>query len=158
MEFLASRVRDPSIGRHLADMARANVDLLDLSDPSSVELVDLIVEELPGYVARLHNAEQREYLSRVFADRYKYAREQQNYNQDPLQDTYFTIGPNPARYFRLDNLERRIVSQLSKTDYVRIDVSEYTPEQRALVREYVKHLGNQRVLIVGDDDARPIDW
>jgi hypothetical protein len=40
---------------------------------------------------------------------------------------------------------------LNSADYVRIDVSDYTPEQRALLRDYVTELANPRVLIVGDD-------
>jgi hypothetical protein len=151
MEFLANRVSDPTTSRQLADMARANVDLLDLSDPACAEAVDLIVDELPSHVAGLPNAQQRDHLARIFVDLYRYAREQQDYNRDPTQETYFTIGPNPARYFRIENLERRILSHLKQTDYVRIDVSDYTAEQRATVRNYVAELANPRVLIVGDD-------
>jgi hypothetical protein len=61
MEFLANRVSDPTTSRELADMARAEVDLLDLSNPAYAELVDLIVHELPSHVASLPNTQQRDH-------------------------------------------------------------------------------------------------
>lgn len=151
MEFLASRVRDPSVSEELYDMIRANVVLLNLSEPASSELVDLIIDELPSHVANLKDTRLRDHLTKIFANLYRYAREQRNYNRDPSQDTCFTVGPYPARYFRLDNLMSLALGQLTKTDYVRIDVSDYTPEQRAVVRDYVDKLGNPRLLVVGDD-------
>jgi len=151
MEFLASRVRDPSVSEELSDMIRDNVVLLDLSDPASSELVDLIIDELPNHIATLEDTRLRDHLTKIFANLLCYAREQRSYNRDPSQDTCFTMGPYPARYFRLDNLMSSALRQLTKTDFVRIDVSDYTAEQRALVRDYVDKLGNPRVLVVGDD-------
>jgi hypothetical protein len=150
MEFLASRVHDPSTRDLLTDMVESNVVFLDLSDPERAELVDIIVDELPSHVASLENTQLRESLTKVFEDLYRYAREQQDYNKDPTQETYFTIGPNPARYFHIENLKSIISDRLNKADYVRIDVSDYTAEQRTRVRDYVAELANPRVLIVGD--------
>jgi hypothetical protein len=151
MEYLASQVGDPSTSARLSELAEANEAFLDLSDPRHAELVDLIVDALPSHVAGIEDAQHREYLTGVFKDLYRFAREQQDYNSDPTQTTYFTIGPNPARYFRLENLKRRIPDHLAKTDFVRIDVSNYTAEQRAVVRDYVAELADPRVLITGDE-------
>jgi hypothetical protein len=43
------------------------------------------------------------------------------------------------------------LSHLDEVDFVRIDVSKYTAEQRKMVRNYVAELANPRVLIIGDD-------
>ncbi len=93
----------------------------------------------------------RGYLTNIFEDLYRFAREQQDYNRDPTQDSYFTIGPDPAKYFHLKTLMVSIASHLDKVDYVRIDVSNYTPEQRAIVRTHVAELKNPRIIIVGDE-------
>jgi hypothetical protein len=150
MEFLAGRVADASTRGLLNDMIEAGVAFLHLADPKQAELVDLIADELPSHVANLEDSQLRENLTRTFEDLYRFAREQQDYNRDPTQDTYFTIGPYPARYFELENLKRIISRDLKRVDYVRIDVSDYTEEQRAMVREYLAELANPRVLIVGD--------
>jgi hypothetical protein len=151
MEFLASRVHDASTRDSLNDMIRANVAFLHLDDPKQAELVDLIADELPSHVANLEDPQLRDTLQRRFCDLYRYAREQQDYNRDPTQDTYFTIGPDPSRYFDLRTLMASSLSHLDEVDFVRIDVSNYTAEQRQLVRNYVAKLRNPRVLIVGDD-------
>ncbi|MHA7651902.1 hypothetical protein ACX9NE_12230 [Mycobacterium sp. ML4] len=152
MQFLASRVHDPSTTAWLTELVEANVvSGLDLSDPSRAELVDIIADQLPSHVAGLDDEKLRDYLTKILEDLYRFAREQQDYNRDPTQDTYFTIGPNPAKYFDIDNLMRGIPDYLNEVDYVRIDVSDYTPEQRAVVRKYVAELKNPRIIIVGDD-------
>jgi hypothetical protein len=149
--FLADRAHDASTRELLADMAAGNVSLLNLSDPARGDLVDIIVDELPSHVAGLADTQLRETLSDTFHDLYRFAREQQAYNRDPTQETYFTIGPNPGQYFRLEDLERTISRHLNETDFVRVDVSDYDPQQRAMVRDYIAELANPRVLIVGDD-------
>lgn len=153
--FLASRVSDPGTSAWLSELADANVDLLDLSDPKHAELVDLIVDELPSHVASLKNDQLRDNLTSTFESLYRFAREQQGYNRDPTQETYFTIGPNPARYFDLENLKRGIRNHLDEVDYVRVDVSDYTAEQRAEVREFVAREADPRIFIVGDEAAVP---
>jgi hypothetical protein len=151
MKYLASRVHDPSTRDLLTDMVEANVVSLDLSHPKQAELVDIIVDELPSHVAGLEDAQLRESLTTAFEDLYRFAREQQDYNRDPTQDTYFTIGPYPARYFRIENLKGSVLRHLTEVDFVRIDVSDYTAEQRVMVRDYINELANPRVLIVGDE-------
>lgn len=151
MKFVASRVHDPSTRDRLAKMAEAGVALLDLRDPQSAELVNIIADELPSHVAGLEDSQLRENLTNIFEDLYRFASEQQDYNKDPTQDTYFTIGPNPARYFHLEILIQSVLSHLKEVDYVRIDVSDYTAEQRAMVRDYVNELADSRVLIAGDE-------
>jgi hypothetical protein len=151
MEFLASRVDNASTRDLLSELVEANVVFLDLRDPKEAELVDLIADELPSHVASLEDSQLRENLTVTFKDLYRFAREQQDYNRDPTQDTYFTIGPHPAEYFTIENLKRRISGYLDDVDYVRIDVSDYTEEQRAMVREYLAELANPRVFVVGDE-------
>jgi DNA-binding transcriptional ArsR family regulator len=150
MEFLASRVNDLSTRGLLTDMVEANVASIDLSDLKQAGLVDIIADQLPSHVARLVDPQLRGSLTKVFEDLYRYAREQQDYNRDPTKDTYFTIGPNPATYFDIEVLKRSISRHLKKVEYVRIDVSRDTAEQRATVRDYVDELANPRILIVGD--------
>jgi hypothetical protein len=152
MEFLANQTGDDSAREKVTELVDNNILSLDLRGPESAPLVNLIADELPVYIAGLKDAELRELLTDpLFEELYRYARGQQNYNKDPTQDVYFTIGPNPAGYFRLNNLKISVDSHLNSADYVRIDVSDYTPEQRALLRDYVTELANPRVLIVGDD-------
>jgi hypothetical protein len=151
MEYLANRVRDISTRLSLTELIEANVLFLDLSDPKQAELVDIIADDLPAHVAGLDDTQLRENLTAIFQDLYRFAREQQDYNRNPAQDIYFTIGPNPARYFDIENLKRSVQRHLDHADYVRVDVSDYTAEQRAAVKGYVGELGNPRVLIIGDD-------
>ncbi|MCV7199592.1 hypothetical protein [Mycobacterium angelicum] len=154
MRFVASRVSDPSTRNRLIDMVDAGVSLFNLSDPKCAELVDIIADQLPAHVASLEDAQLRKNLTSRFEDLYRCAWEQQDYNRDPTQETFFTIGPDPARYFNLEILKLTIADHLKKVDYVRTDVSSYTDEQRAAVRDYVDKLRNPRVLIVGDDTPR----
>ena len=153
LEYLASRVADASTKNMLIELVENHILMLDVRDPQQAPLVDIIADELPSHVASLEDEELRGILlnSTLFNELYRYAREQQNYNKDPTQDIYFTIGPAPARYFHLNTLMSYVVSKSQKADYVRIDVSDYTPEQRAMVRDAVAELGDPRVLIVGDD-------
>lgn len=151
MRFLANQVNDPATSAWLVELADAHVDFLDLSDPKQSELVDIIVDQLPTQVAGLEDVRLRNSLAEVFEDLYRFAREQQDYNRDPTQQTYFTIGPNPARYFNIAHLKRGIDDHLDEVNFVRIDVSNYTSEQRIRVREYLAQLANPRVFIVGDE-------
>lgn len=155
MEFLASRVRDTAATERLTELVAANVAFLDLGDPECAELVDLVADELPLHVAGLEDAQLRSSLTRTFADLIRYAKEQQDYNRNPTQDTCYTVGPHPARHFDLDRLMSIALRQLNKTDFVRIDVSDYTPEQRTLVRDHVAELANPRVLVAAEDDRDP---
>lgn len=153
LEYLASRVADASTKEMLIELVENHILMLDVSDPQQASLVDIIADELPSHVAHLEDPELRKILwnSTLFEELYRYAREQQDYNRDPAQDIYFTIGPNPSRYFHLKSLMVSVALHLKRADYVRIDVSDYTPEQRAMVRDAVAELGDPRVLIVGDD-------
>ncbi len=153
LEYLASRVADASTKNMLIELVENHILMLDVRDPQQAPLVDIIADELPSHVASLEDEELRGILlnSTLFDELYRYAREQQNYNKDPTQDRYFTIGPNPANAFRLESLQQVVAFYLEEADYVRIDVSDYAPEQQAMVRKYVAELGDPRVLIVGDD-------
>jgi hypothetical protein len=151
MEFLADRVSDSSDRNELNGMLADGVAFLNLGDPAQSELVDLIADALPSHIAEIDDVQLRENLQEQYSDLYEYAREQQNYNRDPTQDSYFTIGPSPAQYFDLNILDSSVLSHLKKVDYVYIDVSDYTEEQRTAVRNYVAGLANPRVLVVGDD-------
>jgi hypothetical protein len=148
IEHLATQVHDASTRALLNELVEANVAFLDLSDPKQAELVDIIADELPSHVAGLADTELRDNLTKIFEDLYRFAREQQEYNRDPSQDTYFTIGPAPARYFDLEILKSIIQDHLDDVDYVRIDVSDYSIEQRAMLKNYIAELDNPRVLIV----------
>jgi hypothetical protein len=130
LEYLASRVADASTKDALIELVENHILMLDLRDPQRAPLVDIIADELPSHVAALTDVELREILSNstLFEELYRYAREQQDYNRDPTQDIYFTIGPNPARYFDLENLKRGIRRHLSDADYVRIDIADYTSD------------------------------
>jgi hypothetical protein len=151
MGYLASQVRDRSTSARLTELAESNVCFLNLSDPEQAELVDIIVDVLPSQVAGLEHEGHREYLRKAFEDLYRCAREQQDYNKDPSQPSYFTIGPNAARYFDIGILRRVVSRQLTKVDYVRIDVSNHTAQQRATVSDYLAELADPRVFIVSDD-------
>ncbi len=129
-----------------------NLLSLDLRDPERASLVDIIADELPSHVAHLEDAELRNIFfgSTLFEELYQYARDQQNFNKNPTQDLYFTIGPGPAGAFHPKSLMSYVTPQLERADYVRIDVCDYTAEQRAMVRDYLAELADPRVLIVGD--------
>ncbi|MEE6175390.1 hypothetical protein [Mycobacterium sp. 050134] len=151
MRFLAERVSDPRKSAWLEEIADANVKMLDLSNPEDSELVDIIVNELPAHVTSLEDHRLRDSLAEIFEDLYEFAREQQDYNRNPTQATYYTIGPSPPQYFDLQILRRIVERELAKVNYVRIDVSDYTPEQRAAVQRYVAELPDRRVIVVGDE-------
>ena len=64
---------------------------------------------------------------------------------------YDAVGNFPARFFdqQWEQLQFRIQDHLNKADYVPVDVSQFTPEQVARIREFVEPLG-PRVFIVGE--------
>lgn len=150
MEFLAGRVGDQATKKLLNDMLASDVAFLRLDDPAQAELVDLIADALPAHVASLDDAQLRNTLQHRFTDLYDFAREQQRYNCNPTTDTSITIGPLPAAHFHLGTLKSSVESYLKKVDHIRIDVSDYSPEQRAAVSDYVAQIGNPRVEIVGN--------
>src|SRR5579875_1720446 len=104
MEYLASRVDDTSTKNKLIELVENNVLMLDLSDPKQAPLVDILADELPHHPPVLADPRYEKLLTELLAELAAYAREQQDYNRDPTQDIYFTIGPNPARYFHLNSL------------------------------------------------------
>jgi len=150
LRYLADRAADAATRDKLTELVENNIPMLDLRDPQLSPLVDIIADELPGYVKSLHDSELRESLTAIFKDLYRFASEQQEYNSDPTQDIYFTIGPGPAKAFKMDILKLTVERHLNDADYVTIDVSDYSAEQRAMVRDYVAELANPRVLITGD--------
>lgn len=64
--------------------------------------------------------------------------------------TYDAVGNFPAEHFdrQWDNFTRQIERHLDKADFVPVDVSTFSPEQIARVREFIEPLG-PRVFIVG---------
>ncbi|WP_234794062.1 alpha/beta hydrolase [Mycolicibacterium flavescens] len=70
--------------------------------------------------------------------------------------SYDAVGNFPARFFEAQwpNLRSQIVSHLKKADFVPIDVSKFSAEQRQLVREFVRSLDNERAFIVGEGYGR----
>src|SRR5579875_3147981 len=131
MEYVASRVDDAATKNELIELVENNVLMLDLSDPKQAPLVDILADELPHHTPVLADARYEKLLTELLAELAAYAREQQDYNRDPTQDIYFTLGPGPARYFKFEILKRLVQHHLGEADYVRIDVSDYTAEQRA---------------------------
>jgi hypothetical protein len=125
--------------------------ILDLREPKRAPLVDTIADALKSHVAQLEDAELRTTLcsGTLFEELYQCARDQQNH-KDPTQDIYSAIGPLPAKQFHLKPLMRYVASALERADYVRIDVADYTAEQRAMVRVAVAELTNPRVQVVDD--------
>jgi hypothetical protein len=69
---------------------------------------------------------------------------------DEAGNTYDAVGNFPSRYFdqQWRNLQTRILDHMAKADYEPVDVSQFTPEQVALVRTFVQDLG-PRVFLVG---------
>jgi hypothetical protein len=66
--------------------------------------------------------------------------------------SYDAVGNFPAKYFdsQWENLQAQIIDHLKKADYVPIDVSKFSAEQRLLVQNFVDNLGNDRAFIVGE--------
>jgi CdiA C-terminal tRNase domain len=67
-------------------------------------------------------------------------------------ETYDAVGNFPPQYFNAQwpALQNAIRAHLIKADHVPVDVSQFTAEQRSIVRAFVDGLGNPRVFIVGD--------
>jgi hypothetical protein len=68
--------------------------------------------------------------------------------------TYDAVGNFPTEHFdrQWDRFTYRIEQHLEKAQYVPVDVSQFTPEQRMRVRAFVadRQFGD-RVFLVGDD-------
>jgi CdiA C-terminal tRNase domain len=68
-------------------------------------------------------------------------------------ETYDAVGNFPSRFFdaQWPNLQEKIRDHLRiKAVYVPVDVSQFTAEQRSIVRAYIEALGDSHVFIVGD--------
>jgi hypothetical protein len=65
--------------------------------------------------------------------------------------TYNAVGNFPGKFFdqQWENLQGRIKDHLNKADYVPVDVSQFSPEQIANVKELIGPLG-PRVFTVGE--------
>jgi hypothetical protein len=75
---------------------------------------------------------------------------------DPISGrSYDAVGNFPAKYFdgQWPNLQTQIIDHLNKADYVPVDVSKFSAEQRQLVREFVEGLGTERAFIVGEGNG-----
>ncbi|WP_410786748.1 hypothetical protein [Kribbella sp. C-35] len=66
--------------------------------------------------------------------------------------TYDAVGNFPARFFEAEweNLQLRVVDHLEKAQFVPVDISQFTRDQRSLVREFVDRF-DDRVFVVGDE-------
>jgi hypothetical protein len=70
---------------------------------------------------------------------------------DPVTgETYEAVGNSPAEFLNLDKFLGRIKDHTDKADYVPVDISTFSAEQRSIIRRFVDGLGNPRVFIVGD--------
>ncbi|CRK61008.1 hypothetical protein [Alloactinosynnema sp. L-07] len=69
----------------------------------------------------------------------------------PDGKTYDAVGPFAGKYFdrQWEIFQGRIVDHMTKADWVPVDVSQFTPEQIARVREFIGPLG-PRVFTVGE--------
>lgn len=70
---------------------------------------------------------------------------------DKAGKTYDAVGPFDGKHlqYQWNNFTRQIDRHLEKADFVPINVSQFTPEQIARVREYIAPLG-ARVFIIGE--------
>ncbi|WP_258904579.1 hypothetical protein [Actinokineospora sp. UTMC 2448] len=70
---------------------------------------------------------------------------------DHTGKTYDAVGNFPAKFFdrQWEQVKIRILDHLDKADCVPVDVSQFTPEQRAQVRAFIAPLG-PRVFTVGE--------
>jgi hypothetical protein len=64
--------------------------------------------------------------------------------------TYDAVGNFPSKYFdrQWPNLQERIINHMAYSDYVPVDVSQFTPAQIAQVEHFIEPLGPQ-VFLVG---------
>lgn len=69
---------------------------------------------------------------------------------DKAGKTYDAVGPFDGKHlqYQWDNFTRQIEKHLEKADFVPVNVSQFTPEQIARVREFIAPLGS-RVFIIG---------
>jgi hypothetical protein len=64
--------------------------------------------------------------------------------------TYDAIGNFDERYLKMDQFLSKVEAHARKADYVPVDVAQFNPEQRSIIRRFVGGLGNPNVFIVGD--------
>ena len=69
---------------------------------------------------------------------------------DQAGTTYDAVGPFDGKHlqYQWDNFTRQIERHLEKADFVPVNVSQFTPEQIARMREFTAPLGS-RVFIIG---------
>jgi hypothetical protein len=69
---------------------------------------------------------------------------------DQTGKTYDAVGPFDGKHlqYQWDNFTRQIERHPEKVDFVPVNVSQFTPEQIARVREFSAPLGS-RVFIIG---------
>ncbi len=69
---------------------------------------------------------------------------------DQAGKTYDAVGPFDGKHlqYQWDNFTRQIERHLEKADFVPVNVSQFTPEQIARMREFTAPLGS-RVFIIG---------
>jgi hypothetical protein len=67
-------------------------------------------------------------------------------------ETYDAVGNFNGKFFEQEwpTLKGRIIDHMSKADFVPVDVSRFTDQQRQLVRDFVQSLATQRVFLVGE--------
>lgn len=69
-------------------------------------------------------------------------------------ETYDAVGNFPSSFFdsQWSNLQEEILEHLKyKAEYVPVDVTQFTAEQRSIVRAFVEGLKNSYVFVVGDN-------
>ncbi|MFQ2874435.1 hypothetical protein [Mycobacterium sp. TY814] len=67
---------------------------------------------------------------------------------------YDAIGNFDGKYLDTDQFLSKLTNHLDKADYVPVDVSQFSAEQRSDIRRFIDTLGNPNVLIVGDYGSR----
>jgi hypothetical protein len=79
-------------------------------------------------------------------------------SKDPAVDwvdangkTYDAVGPFQGKFFdkQWPQFSDRIVDHLGKADIVPVDISQFNPEQQAVVRAFCNQLNSPKIVIVG---------
>ncbi|MEE6175389.1 hypothetical protein [Mycobacterium sp. 050134] len=65
-------------------------------------------------------------------------------------ETYDAVGNFDGRYLNMDGFFRDVEDHLKKAKYVPVDVSQFSAEQRTVIRRFVTGLNNLNVFIVGE--------
>lgn len=65
-------------------------------------------------------------------------------------DTYDAVGNFDGKYLNIDAFLKQINEHQYKAKYVPVDVSQFSAEQRTVIRRFISGLGNSNVFIVGD--------